>query len=323
MSKRKTVITDPRSKKLKIIECISVAVDRIVFTASILLLLIGLYAFYDTHNVYELADSETYAQYKPSSDDRLSYNELRKINGEVIGWLDVYGTKIDYPVLQSADNDKYLDRTVTGEYSTAGSVFLDYRNNKNFIDFNNIIYGHHMDQRKMFGDIDKFTKRKFFDTHHYGVLHRNKGRSLGIEFFSIIKTEGTDARIFTAAVTDDISKKLLIDYLYDKAIQSRQVEINKNDRIVLLSTCTFSITNGRHILAGKLSNKVHKDTFPKANDNNRNAKWIYKITGFSLLLWLLLLLLVLIIVYCLYERRKHKCKQMMREKNKCQTQREL
>lgn len=204
MEKDRINLTDSDRKKLKVIGRISLYVDYLILVISILILLLGLYSVYDKYKVYELADSEEYAKYKPSSEDRLSYNKLRDMNPDVIGWIDVYGTKIDYPILQNKDNDYYLDRTVKGDYSTAGSIFLDYRNKKDFSDFNSIIYGHHMDERKMFGDIDKFLEKDFFEKHAYAVLHRNDMKSLGIEFFSIIKTEGTDSRIFTAALTDDL-----------------------------------------------------------------------------------------------------------------------
>lgn len=297
MEKDRINLTDSDRKKLKVIGRISLYVDYLILVISILILLLGLYSVYDKYKVYELADSEEYAKYKPSSEDRLSYNKLRDMNPDVIGWIDVYGTKIDYPILQNKDNDYYLDRTVKGDYSTAGSIFLDYRNKKDFSDFNSIIYGHHMDERKMFGDIDKFLEKDFFEKHAYAVLHRNDMKSLGIEFFSIIKTEGTDSRIFTAALKDDLSKEVLIDYLNKNAVQKRHVELNKSDRIVLLSTCTFTITNGRYILAGKLSDKVHKNMFPGVNEKNRNAKWIEKVAGFPLLIWLVLLLLILTFIY--------------------------
>ncbi len=296
-------------KKLKVIKVISATIDYVILTGSILLLVIGMYAIYDNHKVYKLADSEEYAKYKPSEEDHLSYDKLRKMNSDVIGWINVYGTKIDYPILQTTDNDRYLDETVDGRYSTAGSIFLDYRNSKDFSDFNSIIYGHHMDQRLMFGDVDKFIDKKFFNEHAYAVLHRNDKKSLGIEFFSIIKTEGTDSKIYTAALPDDSSRKALVNYLYDKALQSRPMNIDQNDRIVLLNTCTFTITNGRYILAGKLLDEVPNNPFPDSNEINRKSAWIKKVPKIPLLVWLILLLMILVLIYCLYEIRRRNQKK--------------
>ncbi len=306
MGNKNENLSDSQKKKLKRIRGISAAVDYAVLVVSLLLLILGIYALYDSHKVYELADAEEYAQYKPSDKDRLSYEKLREMNPDVIGWIDVYGTEIDYPVLQAADNDKYLDETVTGEYSTAGSIFLDYRNSKEFSDFNNILYGHHMDQRKMFGDIDRFTNRNFFEKHRYGKLYRNDRKSLGIEFFAVIRTTGTDQRIFSAAIQHAQTKRELIDYLYDNAIRSRDISVTENDRIVLLNTCTFTVTDGRHILAGKLTDKVHKDPFPSKNESNAFAEFIKRSANINFMWFLILLLLALIIVYTIYERHRKK-----------------
>lgn len=295
-----------QKKKLKIIGRISAAVDYVILVVSVLMLLLGTYALWDTHKVYEFADSQMYAQYKPSDRDMLSYDELRKMNPDVIGWIDVYGTEIDYPVLQSDDNDKYMDETVTGEYSTAGSIFLDYRNSSDFSDFNNILYGHFMDERKMFGDIDNFRGRKFFEEHRYGKLYRNDKKSLGIEFFAIIRTTGADRRIFEAGTQDVQMKRDLIDYLFDNAIRSRDISVTENDNIVLMNTCTFTVTDGRHILAGKLTDKVHKNPFPDRNESNPFAEFIKKSQNINIM-WLLIgLLFILIVIYLLYERYRKK-----------------
>ena len=79
----------------------------------------------------------------------------------VVG-LALDGTKVDYPLLQSQDNVKYLDRNAFGDYTVSGSIFLDYRFNPNFTDFNTIIYGHSMASGAMFGEIQKFADQDFF-----------------------------------------------------------------------------------------------------------------------------------------------------------------
>jgi sortase B len=303
-------LNDSQEKRLKIIGRISTVVDYFILVVSVLMLLLGMYALWDTHKVYELADSQMYAQYKPydnpSDEERLSYDELRRINPDVIGWIDVYGTEIDYPVLQSTDNDRYMDETATGEYSVAGSIFLDYRNSIDFSDFNNIVYGHHMDERKMFGDVGRFTEKKFFEEHRYGKLYRNDKKSLGIEFFAIIRTTGADGRIFDAGMRDAQLKRELLDYLHYNAIQSRDVSVTENDSIILMNTCTFTITDGRHILAGKLTDKVHKNPFPDKNENNPFAEFLKKGENINLMWLLIVLLFILIVTYLLYERYQKK-----------------
>lgn len=134
---------------INLINRFSSAIDYAVLAISILLLILGAYALYDSNLVLEQAGAEEYAVYKPRENGDVTYRKLRSINPDVIGWIDVYGTKIDYPILHGKDNYRYLSETVTGEYSTAGSIFLDSGNKPDFSDFNNIIYGHFMVERKM------------------------------------------------------------------------------------------------------------------------------------------------------------------------------
>ena len=101
----------------------------------------GCYAIWDSRQIYSGADAALYETYKPQSTDTESFEELQKINPEVIGWLTVYGTSIDYPLVQSDDNQKYVNVNAKGEYALSGSLFLDYRNKADFSDFCNIIYG--------------------------------------------------------------------------------------------------------------------------------------------------------------------------------------
>jgi sortase B len=73
----------------------------------------------------------------------VDFTSLERINPDVVGWLAVEGTEIDYPVVQGKDNDFYLRHLFTGERNKLGSIFMNYRNHSNFSDKNTIIYGHH------------------------------------------------------------------------------------------------------------------------------------------------------------------------------------
>ncbi|TCD46652.1 SrtB family sortase [Streptococcus sp. X16XC17] len=232
-----------------------------------------------------------------NSTDGLSYQKLRDLNKDVIGWIDVYGTKIDYPIVQGQDNAKYLNTTVLGEYSTAGSIFLDYRNSKDFSDFNNIIYGHYMAERKMFGDMEKFLEKDFFDQHKFAAINRNDLPSFGITFFAFIKTEGTDQEIFSPAVSGKENKKALIQYLYDKATFSRKMTISDQDRIVLLDTCDLTVTNGRYILAGVLTEKVEPNPFKEERPSQQLQSFTFNLPKFGLLQFLIIIWILLVIFY--------------------------
>ncbi len=117
-----------------------------------LLLAYGIYGMWDSAQINKQADASLYETYKPTAKDSLSFAELQKINSDVFGWLTVDKTHINYPLVQTEDNAKYVNTDVKGQFSLAGSIFLDCNNKKDFSDINNIIYGHHMAKDAMFGE---------------------------------------------------------------------------------------------------------------------------------------------------------------------------
>ena len=132
--------------------------DFLFIALMITLLIIAGYMKMDIDSVYEDADPAKFIMYKPElPDDTETFEDLQKLNPDVIGWITIYDTNIDYPLLYSAEsNNMYLGHNAKGEPQSSGSIFIDYRNKPDFTDFNTIIHGHHMDQHKMFGDIEKF-----------------------------------------------------------------------------------------------------------------------------------------------------------------------
>ena len=100
---------------------------------------------WDSNQIYEKADAKVYEPYMPTRNHSKSFKELQQINSDVIGWLKVNNTHINYPLVQYENDDKYMNTDAEGNYSLSGSIFLHAENNPHFTDFNNIIYGHHME----------------------------------------------------------------------------------------------------------------------------------------------------------------------------------
>ncbi len=105
----------------------------------------------DTHLLQEEANSE----------GKNAFDELRAINQDIVGWVSINDTEIHYPVLQSSDNDYYLNRNYKGERTRAGSIFMDYRNHPEEAK-HTILYGHHMRDGTMFNELERFTDEAFF-----------------------------------------------------------------------------------------------------------------------------------------------------------------
>lgn len=286
------------------VQVVDQIVNMAVLTVIVLLLAFAGYALWDAEQIYQSAGSAQYAVYKPTAaDGGKSFQELQAINQEVFSWLTVYGTNIDYPVTQGTDNLKYVNTNAEGLYSLAGAIFLDYLNNKNFTDFNHILYGHHMDKNAMFGEIDSFSDKHIFDTHRYGNLYFNK-KNHGIEFFCFLHTDAYDNAVFAANINGDKRRQAYLGYLFAKAVHKRDIGVTTEDSIILLTTCSTDSTNGRDILVGRITDETFDDPFMKMNTTDKNGQvsadgqnsGTVKIPYWQILLMLLLAFPVLILV---------------------------
>lgn len=242
-----------------LVQIASGIVNFAVLAACLLLFSYGCYAVWDSQQLTQAADPRKYEVYKPTEEDTRSFEELQAINSDVFGWLNVYGTNINYPLVQGEDNSKYVNTNVDGEYSLIGSLFLDYRNRKDFSDFNSIIYGHHMAEDKMFGDIADFADQEFFDSHRYGSLFYN-GHTRGLEFFAFLEIDAYDD-VYTPGISEEESRQDYLKKIINQAVHTRDLSVDTSDYLVLLSTCTSLLTNGRHILVGKITDEVPPDLF--------------------------------------------------------------
>ena len=301
----------------KAIKLVNSLLNIVVLIIVILLTAFAGYALWDSNHLHKAADKSTYAIYKPSQEDEgKSFLALQAINPEVIAWLSVYGTNIDYPVTQGSSNMKYVNTSAEGLYSLSGSIFLDCRNSNDFSDFNSILYGHHMAKQVMFGEIGDFSDRKIFDSHRYGNLYFG-GKDHGIEFFAFVHTDAYDSSVFTPNMQGAQREEYLYS-LYAKTMHKRDVCVTAEDRIILLSTCSSRSTNGRDILVGRITDEVYDDLSPSAASSvgirqtdagvpHSNEK---KIPVLKILL--VIILVIVIIACCLltyYKRRRKKEKK--------------
>ena len=285
----------------KFVRLIDEAVDLTVLVCLLFLLSCGCYSIWDSKQVYRGASAVEYEIYKPDLTNDLSFEELRRINEDVFGWITVYGTAIDYPVLQGEDNWEYLNTNCEGEYSLTGSIFLDYKNSKSFDDYNSIIHGHHMAASAMFGDLDKFDDLEFFNEHKYGSLYYD-GKEHGLTFFGYTVADAYDSDLYRILDSESGAKEEYLTSLMDKLMHSRDCGQVDAEHLVLLSTCSSEMTNGRSVLAGFITDEVQDDPFyVEQTDEPRVVRGLDPILrmteGQPLWVWLLILLIVLILVY--------------------------
>jgi len=248
----------------KAIRIVDGIVNTAVLTVIILLLAFAGYALWDSNQIHLVAEKSNYAVYKPTAENEgKTFQELQTINPEVFAWLEIYGTSIDYPVTQGADNMKYVNTDAEGRYSLSGAIFLDEANSRDFSDFNSILYGHHMEKRTMFGEIGEFSFRSKFDAYRYGNLYFD-GKDHGVEFFAFVRADAYDRGVYAPNV-DHPERSAYLDGLYSKAMHKRDIDVTVSHNIVLLSTCSSSSTNGRDILVGRITDGVFENPFGDAD----------------------------------------------------------
>lgn len=231
----------------KTIRVLDSAVNRIVLVLCLLLFLVCLYAMLDAAAVYLNANDKSVLKYKPKLGE--SPEVVQELSKEVTAWLTVDGTNIDYPVMQGRTNDVYLNKDPYGNFSLSGSIFLDSRNSSDYSDAYSMIYGHHMDYGSMFGALDEFYKREYFEAHRTGELAAVSGARYAITFFASCKAPATESLIFDPNETD---REALLQYLAEHAAIYLPQSVEPGAKILALSTCQSADTFERMIVFGVL-----------------------------------------------------------------------
>ncbi|UTR15444.1 class B sortase [Salipaludibacillus sp. LMS25] len=189
-----------------------------------------------------------------SNDNREVFDSLLAINDDIVGWITMDGTKIDYPILQAEDNDYYLDRNYLHDKTRAGSIFMDYRNDITGADKHTILYGHRMRDGSMFGQLDEFLDQDFVSKHnrfYYDTLYD----SYEVEIFSVYVTT-TDFYYIETEFSHQDEFDQFINELKAKSDIHTDVEVGKHDHILTLSTCDYRLNRetGRLVVHGKIAN---------------------------------------------------------------------
>ena len=241
----------------KIIRIIDKIVNWLIGLFFLPLLLYGLYGLWDSNQINQQAEALQYEAYKPTEKNFISFTELQEKNPEVFGWITIDNTHIDYPLVQGEDNSKYVNTDALGEFSLSGSLFLDCDNQKEFLDLNNIIYGHHMAKDAMFGEIENFQEPSYFEEHSYGKLYY-EGNWYRIEFFAFLLADAYDRVLYDTMLRRKEDVSVYLEYIQQHATYFKEFSFGEDERFLTLSTCTSESTNGRHLLIGRIMETTKK-----------------------------------------------------------------
>lgn len=175
---------------------------------------------------------------------------LRQANPDVIGWILLPDTDINYPIMQGQDNDFYLNHTWLGEPNAVGSIFMEYRNRKDFTEYNTILYGHNMINGSMFTDLSRYTGYHFHKDHPYVYIATDNG-VLRYEVFSAYQADLGSATYGLSFRQEDTKKEFLIHALKNSKYEMG-IAPELTDRILTLSTCSGTGGNTRWVVHARL-----------------------------------------------------------------------
>lgn len=187
----------------------------------------------------------------------IDFQALKEINENVVGWIRIENTDIDYPILQADDNEYYLHKDINRKYSTCGWIFMDYKNTNTFIDKNTVLYGHNIKSGIMFYDLQK-------------ALNNKLGTKIIIEIFT--PKEKLEYRVYSCymeepeeyAIKSNLVEESDVQEYIKEMLERSEIPYNivpdKTDKLITLSTCDSSgkkriIVHGVYVKGQTYENK--------------------------------------------------------------------
>lgn len=223
-------------------------------------------SFYAQNNAFS---SSNLARFRPVIiDDEevpLSQGTLASINEDYRAWLTVNDTNIDYPVMQGPDDVYYSSRDVYKNNSLTGSIYLSTANTADFSDTYNLIYGHHMDNQAMFGGLDNYLNRNYFDSHRDGILMASD-KVYDLYVFAVVETDAYTSEIYSTGPDKDIG--VLMSYVRNHSVFYDADVANSATKYLAMSTCSDNRTSGRLVVFARMTETnvqvIADDTAPQA-----------------------------------------------------------
>lgn len=181
--------------------------------------------------------SDDYFKYKDVSMLDVNFNELLKQNKDTKGWIKVEGTNVNYPFVQSADNEYYLKHSYDNTYNKKGWVFLDYRNDMDNLDKNTILYAHGLMNNAMFGSLRRTVKQDWAKNKNNRIIKISTPSSMLLfEVFSSYTIE-PESYYITSEFSGDEEFSTFIDTIKSRSFYDYNTSVSTDDKILTLSSC--------------------------------------------------------------------------------------
>ena len=180
---------------------------------------------------------------------QVDFESLLLLNPDIVGWIYIEGTQVNYPVVQSNDNDYYLYRLISGESNSSGSIFLDAGASSLFQSRNNPVFGHNMKNGSMFAGITDYVDQKFYEEHPVALLLTPNG-NYEVQIFSCYITDAWDDS--WQIIFDGSEFVQWLDKIQRKSFLTTDVRPTEADRVLTFSTCTYETEDARLLVHGIL-----------------------------------------------------------------------
>ena len=247
-----------KKKQMNIINTVVFLIALTVFIVAAIRLVSILFDYYSADREYE--DIKSYVRTTEVSgategteavaqkEIAVDFAALREQNEDCIGWIYFEDPDISYPIMQGADNNEYLRTTFLREARTAGSIFIDSANSRDFSDDNTLVYGHNMKDGTMFGQLKNYEKEEFYRKNPQFLIETPQGLSYYTIYACCVSDVGTQENVFSISFSDaeqyaDYQKQVKERSLYDTG-----VEVTPEQKTVTLVTCNQAGENYRLLL---------------------------------------------------------------------------
>lgn len=250
----------------------------LVLLLSVVGLLFALCSLYDTKKEYQkgedtyqhiqddyvkIPEEEPEDNLKPPAGEKetprlsINFEGLRSMNPDIIGWIDIPGAGISYPLVQGDDNSYYLTHMSSGEYGIHGSIFMDVHNKPDFSDGNTLIYGHNMKDGTMFAALAAYQDVALYSQYPYFYIYL-PGYTLEYQIFSCYSGR-IGGSGYTYAFGQEAIFKDFLENIKSYGAYETNVNVVTTDRIVTLSTCVNTDRNYRYLIHGKEIHKMEEE----------------------------------------------------------------
>lgn len=270
---------------MKLLKALNWILVRIIILLMIAVLLFSGYVLWSNYRTYADVGNvyDTLLQIKPdsNSDGKFGFDELKKINPDVCAWITLAGTNVNYPIVQGEHNLEYMDKDVYGDFSLAGSIFLDSRNDNAFKDNYSLVYGHNMSNHLMFGDLDLYKDKEFFETNRTATL-TSETDITQMTVLAVLQIPDSSEEIFDPSLwgndLTNLAKYIQNNamYIWDDAM-AELVENPTTTQAIALATCSDGDTGDRTVVILIAHRDAEsQDTLPKTGDSifNSQSFWI-------------------------------------------------